>query len=285
MKSKKRDKMQKFFIALILIIGLLILFYPVYSNYINRRIALSKIKDYNHSLQSKPKEEKQEELKKAYVYNENLVGEAVPESFAKRVGIKHDRKYESKLNVLNNGMMGILSVPSIDVNLPIYHYTTESILEKGAGHLFGSSLPVGGKSTHAVITAHRGLPSAKMFTDLDLLKKGDKFFVHTLGKKMAYEIDRIKTVKPDETKGMGIEKGKDYVTLVTCTPYGKNTHRLLVRGHRVPYRDENMKNQISRHKVSWMHVISIVAGILLAIIGYFGISMGRQKKLFRWFHS
>lgn len=210
-------------------------------------------------------ETKNEELAKAHTYNRRLINESVPESFAKRVGIKHDKEYEGLLNVAGNGMMGFIEIPSIDVDLPVFHYTTKEILESGAGHLFGSSLPVGGKSSHAVITAHRGLPGAKMFTDLDQLRKGDKFFINAVGIKMAYSIDRIKTVKPDETKGMGILKGKDFVTLVTCTPYGQNTHRLLVRGHRVPYHNGDENQQPHHNKISVPHIFAILTGTALAL--------------------
>ena len=131
------------------------------------------------------------------------------------------------------------------MQLPIYHYTTDEVLEKGAGHLFGSSLPVGGESTHAVITAHSGLPSAKLFTDLELLKETERFYIHVLGEKLAYEIDNISVVKPDETESLVIVKGEDKVTLITCTPYAVNTHRLLVTGHRVDYDEAQYEQENS----------------------------------------
>lgn len=277
--KKSGNKKQKLFIVTILIVGLLILFYPMYSNYINQRLALRTIENYDSVVNNKTKKQKDRDLEKAYNYNRKLVNEKVPDSFAKRMGIKHDKRYEEALNVINNGMMGVIEIPSIAVKLPIYHYTTKEILEKGAGHLFGSSLPAGGKSTHAVITAHRGLPSAKMFTDLDQLRKGDEFFIHVLGNKLAYKIDRMKTVKPDETAGMGIEKGKDYVTLITCTPYGKNTHRLLVRGHRVPYHEGDENKQIHRKHIPWMHIFFGVVGILATIFCYGMIVFVKKRNL------
>ena len=144
-----------------------------------------------------------------------------------------DSTYESLLNLNGDGMMGYVEIPVIDVSIPIYHYTTDESQEKGAGHLFGSSLPVGGKSTHCILSAHRGLP---LFTDLNLVEKGDVFYLHVLGKTLAYEVDQILTVLPEQTESLGITDGDDYVTLVTCigTPYAVNTHRFLVRGHRVP---------------------------------------------------
>lgn len=277
--KKSGDKRQRLFIVTILIVGLLILFYPMYSNYINQRIALKTIQKYDSVVSNKTKKERNRALEKAYSYNRKLINEKVPDSFAKRMGIKHDKRYEGILNIVNNGMMGVIEIPSIKVKLPVYHYTTEKILEKGAGHLFGSSLPVGGKSTHAVITAHRGLPGAKMFTDLDQLRKGDEFFVHVVGVKLAYKIDRVKTVKPDETAGMGIEKGRDYITLVTCTPYGKNTHRLLVRGHRVPYESGDENKQIPRRKIPWMHVFFGFIGILMSVLCCTAVIIFQRKKL------
>ncbi len=265
---EEKYKKQNLFIVAMLSIGLLIFFYPMLSNFINRQMALKEIEKYDYKISNKTESQIDGELVKAYEYNKKLINETVPDSFVKRMGIKNDYSYESSLNLVGNGMMGIVYIPSIDVKLPIYHYTTTEILEKGAGHLFGSSLPVGGTDTHSVITAHRGLPSAKMFTDLDKLKIKDKFFIYMANEKLAYEVDKIKTIKPDQTEGLGIEKGKDYVTLVTCTPYGKNTHRLTVRGHRVKYKSGDESNQVSRWKISWSHVAYTLLGVVLAIIMY-----------------
>ena len=148
--------------------------------------------------------------------------------------------YESLLNVNGSGMMGYIRIPAIEVELPIYHGTSESVLQVGVGHFEGTSLPVGGEKYHAVLTGHRGLPSKLLFTDMDKLKKGDVFYIKILGEtfpESAYEIDQILTVLPEDTKALSIDSGKDYVTLVTCTPYAVNTHRLLVRGHRIPYEE------------------------------------------------
>jgi sortase A len=130
-------------------------------------------------------------------------------------------------------MMGYIDIPVIDIEIPIYHYTNEDTLKKGAGHLFGSSLPVGGKGTHCVLSAHRGLPSAKLFSELNLVETGDAFYIHVLGKTLKYEVDQTMVVEPYQTESLAVSEGKDLVTLVTCTPYGINTHRMLIRGHRV----------------------------------------------------
>lgn len=275
--TKGKNRKQNILILGLLIVGLLILFYPAYSNLINQMQAKRVIDHYGGTLSHTDRGERKAELQKAYDYNRRLINEKVPESFAKRTGIKHDKEYEKILNLVDNGMMGTIEIPSIDVMLPIYHYTTKEILEKGAGHLFGSSLPVGGESTHTVITAHRGLPSAKMFTDLDELTIGDRFFLDVMGKRMAYRIDQIKTVKPEETGDMGIEEGKDYATLVTCTPYGQNTHRLLVRGHRVPYERGDEKKEAVHRKLPWAHILCILLGVFLAADGY-AISVRWRKR-------
>lgn len=140
-------------------------------------------------------------------------------------------------------MMGTVEIPKINIELPIYHTTDEDVLERAAGHLEGSSLPVGGESTHAVISAHRGLPSASLFTDLDQLEEGDHFLLHILDDTLAYEVDKISVVEPEETQDLAVEEGEDLVTLLTCTPYGVNSHRLLVRGHRVPYEPEAIADE------------------------------------------
>ncbi|MDY2960397.1 MAG: class C sortase [Hornefia sp.] len=256
-------------ILLIFTIGLLVLLYPTLSNFVNEIHLRNTIKNYSQEVKSTNDEEISADIKAANDYNTDLINESVPESFAKRMGVKNDKEYESLLDVDGSGVMAYIDVPSIGVSLPIYHYTTTEILKNGAGHLFGSSLPVGGRNTHTVITAHRGLPSAKMFTDLDQLEKGDKFFIKVLGKTLAYQVDHIKTVKPDETKELGIVKGEDYTTLITCTPYGSNTHRLLVRGHRVPYVEGDEDSETKHFHVPWNHIICVFIGIIVAVFLYF----------------
>jgi sortase A len=148
--------------------------------------------------------------------------------------------YWKILDLDGNGMMGYLSIPSLSIRLPVYHGSEEAVLQIGVGHLQNTSFPVGGDSTHAALTAHRGLPTASLFTDLDQMEIGDQFFVTILDQNLAYEVDQILTVLPTETQELAIVSGQDYMTLVTCTPYGINSHRLLVRGHRVPYTPEEI---------------------------------------------
>ena len=175
--------------------------------------------------------------------------------------------YNNILNLDRSGVMGYLNVPCININLPIYHGTEAEILEKGVGHLAASSLPVGGKSTHSILTGHTGLSFAKLFTDLTEMKKGDYFFIHVLDKTLAYQVDQISIVLPEDTKKLQIINGKDYVTLVTCTPYGVNDHRLLVRGVRTTYhkKDEHIKARV--HHSQWMDIYrkAIMIGILIVI--------------------
>ena len=139
------------------------------------------------------------------------------------------------LNIGGNGIIGAIKIPVVKINLPIYHGTDESVLQVASGHYLGSSLPIGGESTHAILTGHRGLPSAKLFTDLDRLEEGDTFYIKVLGEILEYQIDQIEIVLPEEVDGLSITQGEDYVTLVTCTPYGINSHRMLIRGTRIPY--------------------------------------------------
>lgn len=231
-KNKKKNYIG---LGLLFLIGLSILLYPMVSDAWNRYRDSLLISNYSSSVSSDDNSEKIDSMwKAAQEYNEQIKQESVPDAFSVRDG-QTDSTYESLLNLNGDGMMGYVEIPVIDVSIPIYHYTTDESLEKGAGHLFGSSLPVGGKSTHCILSAHRGLPSAKLFTDLNLVEEGDVFYLHVLGKTLAYEVDQILTVLPEQTESLGITDGDDYVTLVTCTPYAVNTHRLLVRGIRTKY--------------------------------------------------
>ena len=237
----RKNKKKKYIgLGLLFLIGLSILLYPMVSDAWNRYRDSLLISDYSSSVSSDDNSEKIDSMwKAAQEYNEQIKQESVPDAFSVRDG-QTDSTYESLLNLNGDGMMGYVEIPVIDVSIPIYHYTTDESLEKGAGHLFGSSLPVGGKSTHCILSAHRGLPSAKLFTDLNLVEEGDVFYLHVLGKTLAYEVDQILTVLPEQTESLGITDGDDYVTLVTCTPYAVNTHRLLVRGIRTKYVEEEV---------------------------------------------
>ena len=232
----KKKHISTIIIALIFLAGLGFLLYPTVSNLWNRAHQSRAIATYTKQVEKLDDSQNKEMLKAARKYNKSLLKKSDHWKLSK----KDKKKYESLLDVSGTGIMGYIEVPKIDCSLPIYHGTDEGALQIAIGHLEGSSLPVGGKSTHCVLSGHRGLPSARLFTDLDQMEEGDVFVLNALGRKLAYEVDQIKVVLPDEMSDLEIVQGKDLCTLVTCTPYGINTHRLLVRGHRTKYIEETV---------------------------------------------
>ena len=232
----KKKHISTIIIALIFLAGLGFLLYPTVSNLWNRAHQSRAIATYTKQVEKLDDSQNKEMLKAARKYNKSLLKKSDHWKLSK----KDKKKYESLLDVSGTGIMGYIEVPKIDCSLPIYHGTDEGALQIAIGHLEGSSLPVGGKSTHCVLSGHRGLPSARLFTDLDQMEEGDVFVLNVLGRKLAYEVDQIKVVLPDEMSDLEIVQGKDLCTLVTCTPYGINTHRLLVRGHRTKYIEETV---------------------------------------------
>lgn len=233
-------------ICIIFLAGLSLLLYPFVSNQWNNYRQKQLLSGYEQVVSEKEAAEGIDydaERKKAEDYNEALLPCVLPDSFALAESSGVDPVYMNTLNIAGDEMMGSVEIPKINIKIPIYHTTEEEVLNKGAGHLEGSSLPVGGANTHAVISAHRGLPSASLFTDLDQMKVGDHFLLHVLDETLCYEVDKISVVKPEDTSALAVEDGQDLVTLLTCTPYGVNTERLLVRGHRVPYVEEEVKEE------------------------------------------
>lgn len=250
--------------------GLLILFYPNISDAWNQKRASELATEYEQSVASLEDTEVEKILADARIYNKALVGSQVPAAF-----LEHERKpdpeYEKQLNPTGTGMMGEVEIPCINVRIPVRHYADDLSLERGAGHLPGSSLPVGGDSTHSVITAHRGLQEMRLFTDLDRVREGNLFYLRILGDTMAYEVDQILTVEPTETSSLAITAGKDQCTLVTCTPYALNTHRLLVRGHRVPYETTEYEEESAYTAPPSLvsvrnRIICAAVGVLLAFV-------------------
>lgn len=226
---KKRQTLSTVILILIFLIGLSVMLYPTVSNYINSRTQSRMITGYNNEVSLLNGEEYSKIWKSAQEYNEALVYNTT-----RFVPSEEDSEtYSSCLNIGGNGVMGYIEIEKIDVNLPIYHGVSESVLQIGAGHIEGSSLPVGGVGTHCIISGHRGLPSAMLFTDLDKLEIGDIFFIKVLDDTLTYEISQIQTVEPEQVDSLGIDPQKDLCTLVTCTPYGVNSHRLLVTGTRI----------------------------------------------------
>lgn len=233
MKKKKRKKYIGF--ALLFLLGLSILLYPTFSDAWNQYRNAKLINTYETAVNDLPDKDYDRFWKEAKRYNREHTVNTFVDAFDEKGDYILSDAYKKILDPDGEGLMGSIEIPKIQARIAIYHGISDDVLEKGAGHVEGTSLPVGGKSTHAVLAAHRGLPSAKLFTDLDQMEIGDVFFLHILGKTLAYKVDQIKTVLPSETEDLDIIKGGDHVTLLTCTPYGVNTHRLLVRGTRTKY--------------------------------------------------
>lgn len=216
-------------LILILVAGLSLLLYPTVSDYWNSLHQSRAIASYTETVADLDSEVYEQMMSDAHAYNEALwhrINRYFPTE-------EERADYEAQLNVSGSGIMGYISIPTIDVSLPIYHGTSEAVLQVAVGHIDSSSLPVGGIGTHCVLSGHRGLPSAKLFTNLDRLKEGDVFMLYVLDETLTYEVDQIRIVLPEEVDELELAKDKDYCTLVTCTPYGVNSHRMLVRGHRV----------------------------------------------------
>ncbi len=225
---KKKRKWTTFALLLVFFVGLSVLLYPSLSNYWNSRTQSEAIANYEQMLENMPKEDYTQYFQKAEDYNTALSALEFP-----LLQYKDVEGYYDLLNLSGNGMMGYVTISKIGVELPLYHGTSDTVLAVAIGHLQGSSLPVGGRSTHAVVSAHRGLPSARLFTDLDRMEVGDTFTVTLLDRVYTYEVDQIRIVQPEDVSLLAIEDGEDYMTLLTCTPYGINTERLLVRGSRI----------------------------------------------------
>lgn len=280
-----KKKSSKIVIILIFLAGLSLLLYPLVANQWNNHRQKQLISNYESVVADKEAAgniDYAAEMKKAEAYNDALLPSILPDSFAvAEAQTEADSSYENSLNIAGDGMMGIVEIPKIDIKLPIYHGTSDEVLQKAAGHLEGSSLPIGGESTHAVISAHRGLPSASLFTDLDQLEIGDHFLIHVLDETLCYEVDQILVVDPEDTSALAVEDGEDLMTLLTCTPYGVNTQRLMVRGHRVPYEEQTVADEqtplsgLSLHTnyLLWVVVGIVITGVFILILFI------REKKL------
>lgn len=256
---------------LIFAVGAGIFLYPAVSNLLAERNQQNVIRTYRKSVEQLDEETLQREWDAAVEYNENLAGDPVHDPFVMGSGYVLPDNYEEVLNLNGDGVMGYVEIPQIDVDLPIYHGTSEEVLEKGAGHLDVTALPIGGEGNHAVISAHRGLPSAKLFTRLDEMEIGDIFYIHVLTETHAYEVDQINVILPEELSLLKPEKDKDLVTLLTCTPYSVNTHRLLVRGHRVPYEEKEQEGTTTKlNDTEWekeyLFSLGLAVGILVLVI-------------------
>ena len=222
--------------AFLLALGLTL--YPVISNYVNQKYASQIQTAYQEVMEQVDDTALREAKEQADIYNHSLIpGASTQDAYSQEGLLAASADYDSQLNIAGNGIMGYVEIPKIQVNLPIYHGRDAEVLDRGVGHLLGSSLPVGGGNTHTILSGHSGMASQKMFTDLEQLVPGDVFYLNVLNETLAYQVTEINTVLPYETDLLGIVPGEDLCTLVTCTPYGINTHRLLVRGSRIPYEE------------------------------------------------
>jgi len=231
-----RRKVPIILIFLLFAVGVVILLYPLISEWHNSRAQTTVIENYNHAVIGLNPDEAGAMREAARAYNQGLLGSVVlTDPFDAGAAKMASEEYEALLNLGGDGVMGTIRIPKIGVELPIYHGTATETLEKGAGHLENTSLPIGGTGTHAVLSAHSGLPAAALFTELIKLTEEDLFFLDVLDETLAYRVDQVKVVEPEDTSDLWIDTNADYVTLVTCTPYGINSHRLLVRGIRTEY--------------------------------------------------
>lgn len=278
-----KKKASTIIFVMIFLAGLSLLLYPFvaneWNNYRQKRL-ISTYESQVSELEAEGAIDYEAEWKRAEAYNKALLPSILPDSFAiASAADEPDKEYMSCLNITDDGMMGIVEIPKINIKLPIYHTTDEDVLSKAAGHLEGSSLPVGGENSHAVISAHRGLPSAALFTDLDKLKEGDHFLIHVLDDTLCYEVDQISVVEPEETNSLAVEDGEDLVTLLTCTPYGVNSHRLLVRGHRVPYDSEEIQEKETGNTPFSFHTSYLLWVLVgLGITGIFILILYRRER-------
>ena len=280
MNKEIKKKTIIFLFILMIIVGLSFILFPLISNQINQVQYKKVIGTYDDVVKENSEEENKEMVNKAKEYNSTLTSTDIIDVFQNPIETNSE-SYLSIFNIDNNGMMGYISIPKIDVRIPIYHGTSSDILQKAVGHLEGSSIPVGGESTHAILSAHRGLPSSRLFTDLDQLEEGDIFYIYVLDEILAYQVNQILVTEPSETEALKIVNGKDYVTLVTCTPYAVNTHRLLVRGERIEYNKQVEEEIIEDRSLSTADFIlytSLIIAILLIIIAI--IMSVRYKKIY-----
>lgn len=271
--KKKTDIISTVILLFILLVGLSVMFYPTVSDWWNSRVQSRAIANYDQTIQHIDPHRYDEIWAEANEYNKKLAELYAPFSNADEIS-----GYDDILDLSGTGIMGYITIPVIKVELPVYHGTSAEVLNIAAGHLKGSSLPVGGKNTHAVISAHRGLPSARLFTDLDQLVKGDTFTITILDQIFTYEVEEILIVNPDEMDKLAIIPDGDYVTLMTCTPYGVNTHRLLIRSHRIDtVYEKTVKVIADAVQVDPMLVVPVIAFILLIFLIIFWIVSSKNK--------
>ncbi len=280
MNKKIKERLTIFLFILMIIVGLGIILYPIISNQVYQKYYQDVIGIYERTVTKQKNSQNEKLIEEAREYNHSLTSTNIVDAF-QNPNRESSSEYMSILNVNDKGMMGYISIPKIDVRIPIYHGTSSNVLQKGVGHLEGSSFPVGGENTHAILSAHRGLPSSRLFTDLNQLKEGDIFYIYILDQVFAYQVDQILVTEPSETEALKIVDGKDYVTLVTCTPYAINTHRLLVRGERIEYnRDVEKQTQIdmSLSTADVILYVGLTIAVVLIIVAVIMLIRYKKKK-------
>lgn len=274
-ETKKKEKKSgisfgSVFFSIIMIIGIGLMLYPSITNLVNEGHQTVAIADYDKVTESLSEKEKEKIWNEALEYNQLLSSNNVM-----HLNKTNEAAYQKTLNITGTGIMGYIKIPKCNIELPIYHGTSKEILQVGVGHLEGTSLPVGGKGTHCAVSGHTGLPSSKMFNNITELKEGDLFMIKTLGKTLTYKIDNIKVVLPNDAKSITRVPGKDYCTLITCTPYGVNSHRLLVRGHRT----KNIYPEPNVSKVDKIAIMMVFIGIIMLVSWFWsGINKKRKRK-------
>ena len=282
-------KLSSFFFGLLFLVGFGILAYPTISDQWNTYRQSKLSSQYDSAVSQMKEEDFEEAWAAARAYNQTFSQNSILTDIfgIEDSGDIRGTEYFKVLNVMGDGIMGYLTIPKINVRLSVYHGTDEEVLNTGAGHLNGTKLPIGGEGNHSVLSAHRGLPSAKLFTDIDQLGKGDRFYLHILNEDLAYEVDRIlPMIEKDDFDALGealkIEEGEDYVTLFTCTPYGVNSHRLLVRGHRVPYDGElestPVESMVQAIQNYYMLYLLFGLGVTLLLILWMRQVMKRKNR-------
>lgn len=286
-----KRKISGILFGLMFLLGFAILIYPTISNQWNTYRQNQLISSYEELIGKMAEEDFTKEWEKANAFNDTIIHNNIfGDVFGENGDDIKNTEYWQILNVGNDGVMGYVSIPKINVKLSIYHGTADDVLQTGIGHLNGTKLPIGGESTHSVLAAHRGLPSARLFTDIDQLERGDMFYVHVLDETLAYQVDQIlDMVDKDDSetlqKALQIEEGQDYVTLFTCTPYGVNSHRLLVRGTRVPYNGEeeiestaaeSMLKSIQNYYMIYL-ILGLSVTLLVILLMRFLIKPGKKK--------
>ena len=270
----KKNRITTFVVVIILLAGLSLLLYPTVSDYLQTLAHRRVIAEYLSNIEEMDDTSYDDLLNEALAYNAELA-----ENYRTLLLLSTEKKeqYESLLDVTGTGMMGYIQIPSIDVSLPIYHGTSDEALRVGIGHLEGSSLPVGGETSHTLLSGHRGLPSATLFTHLDKLQEGDTFTLRILREVYTYEVDKIDVVVPGELGSLKMETGQDYCTLITCTPYGVNSHRLLVRGHRIEIEEDAIPETPQAPEADlWIWIL--VAGAAILLIVFIIIVLQRKRK-------